>query len=242
MRPCWTGQRGRRASWTGSAARLHLDVHPLAADLPQARTPLRPPAPVAPEDRSSGHREGRQQHAHLAGPGGGSALPLALLAQHTGAATTDAGRIHHAQAPIGFSAVLVRNQRLSGWTAQRAIRLAEKVSPRETALFPGLGWFCRSIPLCGGWGVGRLCGRDGKSRSKFGGPHRLRTQVMPQIQAIFDTASCPTVLALHPHRFVPLFEKARFVDDDHGLRSRKRFPEVCTQGISHLATISFRSV
>ena len=45
--------------------------------------------------------EGMQEDADLARFGGGAAIPLALLAQRTRAATTDAGRIDHAQAAIG---------------------------------------------------------------------------------------------------------------------------------------------
>ena len=50
-------------------------------------------------------------------------MPLTLFAQETGAATADARRIDHTQAPVGFSAPLLRNKRLPGRTAQRAIWL-----------------------------------------------------------------------------------------------------------------------
>lgn len=141
-----TGQGSRLDRWAGSAARLHLDLHPLAAHQVHARTPLPPTAPVTPEDGGSGHREGRQQHAHLAGLGGGSALPLALLAQQAGATTADARPIDHAQATISFSATLVREERLAGRTAQGAIRLEGKGLPGEAAAFPGLSLRCRSYP------------------------------------------------------------------------------------------------
>jgi len=41
-----------------------------------------------------------QQHAHLAWLRGSGAILLTLLTQWTGAATADAGPIHHAQAAI----------------------------------------------------------------------------------------------------------------------------------------------
>src|SRR5437667_305763 len=77
--------------------------------------------PVTPEQSSRPNDEGMQQHAHLAWLRGGSALPLTLLAQRTGAATADAGCIDHTQAPIGFSAPLVDAQGLPGRAAERAI-------------------------------------------------------------------------------------------------------------------------
>jgi hypothetical protein len=55
---------------------------------------------------------GCEPHAHLTRLFGGAALPLTLLPQRAGAATAHAGRIDHAQAPIGLSAPLVRNKRL----------------------------------------------------------------------------------------------------------------------------------
>jgi hypothetical protein len=54
-------------------------------------------------------------------------MPLTLFAQETGAAAADARRIDHPQAPVGFSAPLVRNKRLPGRTAQCTIWLG---SPR----------------------------------------------------------------------------------------------------------------
>jgi hypothetical protein len=77
-----------------------------------------------------------QQHAHLARLGRCAAIPLTLLAQRTGTTTANAGAIHDAQAAIGFSALLVRDQLLVSGTAQRPIRLEYKILACEAASFP----------------------------------------------------------------------------------------------------------
>jgi hypothetical protein len=56
-----------------------------------------------------------QQHAYLAGLRGFAAIPLALLTQRTRAALANAGSIHNAQAAIGFSTPLMRDQLLPCW-------------------------------------------------------------------------------------------------------------------------------
>jgi hypothetical protein len=78
-----------------------------------------------------------QQHTSLARLLGGAALPLTLLAQGRGTATTNTGRRDDAQAPIGFSALLMGNQRLASRTPQRPILLERKVLTREAVCFPG---------------------------------------------------------------------------------------------------------
>jgi hypothetical protein len=78
-----------------------------------------------------------QQHADLTRLLGGAALPLALLAQPTGATTADAGSIDHAQASVSFSALFMRDQLLRSGATQRAIGLEGKVLAREAARFPG---------------------------------------------------------------------------------------------------------
>ena len=82
---------------------------------------MKPPTPVTPEERSRPDNEGMQQQTHLTRFLGITALPLTLFAQRAGATTADAGRIDHAQAPIGFSAPLVHMQGLPGWAAERPI-------------------------------------------------------------------------------------------------------------------------
>src|SRR5437868_1372569 len=104
MRPLRTGQGRRRDRWAGREALLSLHLHVLLTEQLYARPSMVATIPVMPEQRSRPNDEGMQQHAHLARLRGGSALPLTLLAQRTGAATADAGRIDHTQAPIGFSA------------------------------------------------------------------------------------------------------------------------------------------
>jgi len=89
--------------------------------------------------RSRPHGKRMQQDAHLTWLLGGAALPLTLLAQGAGATAANAGRVHHAQTPIGFSAPLMGNQRLICRTAQGSVRLEGKILSREAARFPGRG-------------------------------------------------------------------------------------------------------
>src|SRR5258706_136980 len=145
MRPLSPGQGGRRDVWAGRGGRLHLHHQALAAQQLHARSAMEPPAPVLPEERSRPDGEGMQQHAHLTRLFGGAALPLTLPPQRTGTATADAGRIDHAQASIGFSALLMGYKRLTSRTAQRAIWLEGKVLTREAVLFPGQSHSCRPI-------------------------------------------------------------------------------------------------
>jgi hypothetical protein len=92
-----------------------------------ARTPMTSTAPVMPEEWFIPDSERMQENTHLARLFGGVAIPLALLPQRAGTTTAKAGAIRHAQAPIGFSAVLMREQRLFSGTPQRSIRLERKV-------------------------------------------------------------------------------------------------------------------
>ncbi len=124
--------------WAGSATRLHLDLHLLVAQHLHVSPPLRPTAPVAPEQGSRANHKRMQEQAHLARLRRGTAIPLALLAQGTGTTTTNARCIDDAPAPISLFAPLVRDQLLPSRTAQRAIRLAKKVPSREAPVFPGL--------------------------------------------------------------------------------------------------------
>jgi hypothetical protein len=93
-----------------------------------AGAPMLSAAPVTPEQGSRANDKRVEQHTHLTRFPSGFAIPLTLLTQRTGAATVDTGGIHHAQASIGFSATLVRDERLPGRTAERAIRLKGKVA------------------------------------------------------------------------------------------------------------------
>src|SRR5579875_2057961 len=78
-----------------------------------------------------------QQHTDLARFCRGVAIPLALFAQPTGTTTTNAGPIDHAQASVGFSALLMRDQPLVSRATQRPIGLESKVLAREATCFPG---------------------------------------------------------------------------------------------------------
>src|SRR5713226_8357388 len=129
-----------------------------------------PTTPITPEQGRGTNDEGMQQHAHLARLGGGPALPLTLFKQRAGTTTANTGRIDHTQAPVGFSAPLMHNQRLASRTAQRAIGLEGKVLTREAASFPGQTHLGGSIARGGSrvrWG------RRG-GRSKFGCAHGIR--------------------------------------------------------------------
>ncbi len=90
-----------------------------------------------PEQGSRTHLQRMRQDTDLARFRGGAAIPLALLTQRTGAATANAGGIHHTQAAIGFPAPLLDNKLLPCGTAPRPIRLERKVLTREAVRFPG---------------------------------------------------------------------------------------------------------
>ena len=95
----------------------------------QTSAPVLSAAPIAPEQRGRTNLERMQQHTDLARFGRRRAIPLTLLAQGTGTTTADAGRIDHAQTPIGFLAPFVDRKGLLGWTAQRPVGLEGKVLP-----------------------------------------------------------------------------------------------------------------
>jgi hypothetical protein len=115
------------------------------------------PIPVMPEEGRATNEERVEQHAHLTRFGSCFTIPLTLLAQRAGAATMDAGGIHHTQAAIGFLAPLIDTKRLPSRTAQRPIWLEGKVATRKASLFPGRGDSWRSISCYRRWDVGRLC-------------------------------------------------------------------------------------
>jgi hypothetical protein len=165
------GERRRRESWAGRETLLHLHFHTLLPKERHTCASMKSPTPITPEERSRTDDEGMQEHTHLARLCCGAALPLTLFPQRAGATTADAGRIDDAQAPVGFPAPLMRNQRL-------ASRLQGKVSPREAALFPGQGHRWRPIPLGGRSRGGRLFLCRGERRSKLGGAHRIRSKLM----------------------------------------------------------------
>jgi hypothetical protein len=138
-------KQGRRRGEGRCSRGLQVDLHSLVTHQLQARLPMISTTPVTPEKRRISDRERMQEDTHLARLGRGVAIPLTLLAQRTGAATANAGSIHHAQAAIGFSALLMREQLLGSRATQRAIGLEGKVLPREAARFPGQAHLRRCI-------------------------------------------------------------------------------------------------
>lgn len=127
MCPLCPGKGCGRDSRSGSVPRLHLDLHALMAKQLDACPSMNSSTPVTPEKRLIPDDERMQEDTHLARFARFAAIPLALLAERTGAATANAGGIHHAQAPIGFSTSLLESQRTACWTPQRPIRLERKV-------------------------------------------------------------------------------------------------------------------
>ena len=144
LRPRKDGRRRRRAALAGQdLCKPHLDV--LITHQLHTGTSMLSAAPVAPEQGRRTDDERMQEHAHLARLRSRAAIPLALLAQRTGTTTADAGSIHDAQASIGFSALLMREQLLVSRAPQRPIGLESKVLAREATSFPGQAYLRRSI-------------------------------------------------------------------------------------------------
>ncbi len=112
VRPLCSRKDQRRRRGAALAGRVfcksHLDV--LITHELHTGTSMLSPAPVMPEEGSRANGERVEQHTHLARFGSFFAIPLTLLAQGTGTATPDTGRIDDAQAPIGFSALFMGNQ------------------------------------------------------------------------------------------------------------------------------------
>jgi hypothetical protein len=68
-----------------------------------------------------------QHGAHATGFFGGGAMALTLPAYGTGATVGKTGGVEHAERSIMFEASLLRVERCSLWTAERAIGLKHKV-------------------------------------------------------------------------------------------------------------------
>lgn len=130
-------------------------------------SPVESAAPIAPEQRCRADAKRMQQDADLERLGGRAAIPLTLLAQRTRAAVANAGRIHQAQAAVGFSTPLLGMKRLSCGTTERSVRLERKVLTRKAPRFPGGGRGRRAIPRCGGGGGGSLLTRLRFDRADF---------------------------------------------------------------------------
>ncbi|GHO80468.1 hypothetical protein KSD_82390 [Ktedonobacter sp. SOSP1-85] len=107
--------------------------------------PMLSAVPISPEQRRRTHPKWMQKYTYLARLRSSAAIPLTLLAQRAGTTTANAGSIHHTQASIGFSTLLMRVKLLVGRTPQCAIGLERKVLAGETARFPGQAHLRRSI-------------------------------------------------------------------------------------------------
>src|ERR1700730_6299072 len=66
-------------------------------------------------------------------------VPLTLRTLWAAATIDDPGTVEHAQAAIGFAALLGWAQRLARRTGQRPVGLEGEVLPREPIGFPGQG-------------------------------------------------------------------------------------------------------
>jgi hypothetical protein len=178
VRPLRTGKGRRRDGGESRGARFDLDGDALMAQQLDARPSVLPTTPVPPEQRLRPNDERMQKHTHLAGLGGRTAIPLTLLAQRAGTTTANAGRIHHAQASISLSAPLMRHKRLASRATQRAVGLEDEILPREATSFPGQAYLRGSIARrrsC-------VCWDRWESLSKLGRAHRIRMELMAQLQ------------------------------------------------------------
>jgi hypothetical protein len=110
MRPLRTGQRRRWERRSGRKIRFYPHLQALVTKKLHTRPPMLPTAPILPEDGERPDDQWMQEYTHLTWLRGGAAIPLTLLAQGTGTATADTGCVHHAQAAIGFPALLVCHQ------------------------------------------------------------------------------------------------------------------------------------
>ena len=144
------GERGRRDVWSDGGwahAPLHLNLDALGTNEVDTGTSMLSSAPVLPEKRLPSDSERMQEHADLARLFGGVTIPLALLAQRAGTTIANTGGIHHAQAAISLSTMLLGHKRLPCWTAQHPVGLERKVGSGEATGFPGGG--------CGRWAIPR---------------------------------------------------------------------------------------
>lgn len=105
-----TREQRERSGWSGGVRaipRFHLDLDTLMPKELNTCAPMDPSTPIMPEERLTPHDEGMQQHADLARLCRGTSIPLTLFTERTRPTTVNAGTIHHAQAPISFSALLM---------------------------------------------------------------------------------------------------------------------------------------
>jgi hypothetical protein len=135
---CALCTREERGWWlrTGRYLLLVLHIYALLTEQVHTRAPMSPSTPIVPEERLIPHSERMQQYADLARLCRRTAIPLTLLTERTGAATKDASSVHHTQAAVGFSALLMRDQFLVCWALKRSIGMEGKVLAREATGLP----------------------------------------------------------------------------------------------------------
>jgi hypothetical protein len=109
------------------SGRPDLDLDALIAQELDTGASVDSTTPVTPEKWRIPHSQRMQQNTDLARLLGGLALPLALLAQRTRTTPADAGSIHHAQAAIGFSTLLMDTKLLVCWTAKGSVWLEREI-------------------------------------------------------------------------------------------------------------------
>ena len=126
-----TRKRRERTGWHGASPRPNLDRHTRLPQEVQTRPPMLSPGPVTPEEWPFPDHERMEEDADLARFARFVTLPLTRLSQRTGTATAHAGPIHHAQTPIGFSALLLDTKLLVCGTAQCAVWLEREIVARK---------------------------------------------------------------------------------------------------------------
>jgi hypothetical protein len=134
-----TGKESFRVAWRNRSERHQAHLDTLVRKELHTRAPMNSSTPVSPEERSISNHEWMQEDAHLAWLRGVVAIPLALIAQGTRAATANTGCVDHAQPSVSFSTMFMGPQRLPCGATERPIGLERKVLPGEATRFPGSG-------------------------------------------------------------------------------------------------------
>jgi hypothetical protein len=146
----WSGRSGRR--W------WHARLDPLVSHELQTGAPMLSAAPVLPKQRLGTNLEGMEEGTDSTRFRCRLPVPLTLLAHRATATIANSGTVKHAQAPIGFPALLSRAQRFARRTGQSSVGLEGEVLAREPTGFPGQGNRRRAVALHRHRRSGRLWG------------------------------------------------------------------------------------